>query len=145
MPYATRRILTDNLLIPTGELHDNKRGQAFDFWSKPKQLGKDLNKPVMQGACGYNCTGYDTAFLFDGDGPPEWEKVPVATLASKWSGIQVDVFTDQAAYQIYSCNNMNGTPSTSMSESASYKLTRIQAPSRSSPPKASSTTPLAPE
>lgn len=108
MPYATRRILIDNIEVPTGELHDNKRGQAFDFWSKPKQLGKDFNKPAIHGACGYNCTGYDNAFLFKDDGPPAWETMPVATLASKWSGIQVDVFTDQAAYQVYTCNNMNG-------------------------------------
>lgn len=108
MPYAIRRIATDSILIPTGEIRDNTRGQAFDFWSKPKQIGRDLRKPVMRGACGFNCTGYDTAFLFNDYGPPDWEALPVATLASRWSGIQVDVFTDQAAYQIYSCNNMNG-------------------------------------
>ena len=109
MPYATRRIAVDNTLIPTGEILDNRRGQAFDFWSRPKQIGRDINKPVVRGACGFNCTGYDNAFLFDDDGPPDWQTLPVATLASNWSGIRVDVFTDQAAYQLYTCNNMNGT------------------------------------
>lgn len=109
LPYATRRIAIDNIEIPTGEILNNQRDQAFDFWSKPKQLGEDLNKPVVYGACGFNCTGYDNAFLFDDYGPPEWESTPVATLASEWSGIRVDVFCDQPAYQIYTCNNMNGT------------------------------------
>jgi aldose 1-epimerase len=34
---------------------------------------------------------------------------PVAVLSSEWSGIQVDVYTDQDAFQIYSCNGQNGT------------------------------------
>lgn len=28
----------------------------------------------------------------------------MVTLASKWSGIQLDVHTDQVAFQVYSCN-----------------------------------------
>jgi aldose 1-epimerase len=30
-------------------------------------------------------------------------------LRSAWSGIQVDVFTDQEAFQIYSCGGQNGS------------------------------------
>ncbi|RMZ19123.1 hypothetical protein D0859_16887 [Hortaea werneckii] len=37
-----------------------------------------------------------------------WDAAPVATLASPWSGIQVDIYTEQEAVQIYTCNNMNG-------------------------------------
>lgn len=34
---------------------------------------------------------------------------PVATLASAWSGIRLDIFSDQEAMQLYSCNQQNGT------------------------------------
>jgi aldose 1-epimerase len=33
----------------------------------------------------------------------------VARLQSAWSGIQVDVYTDQDAFQVYSCNFQNGS------------------------------------
>jgi len=33
----------------------------------------------------------------------------VARLRSAWSGIQVDVFTDQEAFQMYSCGGQNGS------------------------------------
>ena len=42
-------------------------------------------------------------------GPYDWrEKGPVASLSSDFSGIQVDVFTDQEAFQVYSCGGQNG-------------------------------------
>ena len=34
---------------------------------------------------------------------------PVATISSAWSGIQLDIYTDQDAFQVYSCNGQNGT------------------------------------
>jgi aldose 1-epimerase len=41
--------------------------------------------------------------------PYDWRSEgPVATLSSEWSGIQLDIFTDQDAFQVYSCNTMNG-------------------------------------
>ena len=145
MPYATRRIAIDNIEIPTGRILENKRGQAFDFWSKPKQLGRGINKPVVNGACGFNCTGYDNAFILEDDGPPDWESLPVATLASKWSGIQVDVFSDQAAYQIYTCNNMNGEYRQPECGGLEMSLTNTKALSLSSQRRDSSPTLLAPE
>ena len=33
----------------------------------------------------------------------------MARLQSAWSGIQVDVYTDQEAFQMYSCNGQNAT------------------------------------
>lgn len=40
----------------------------------------------------------------------DWrQEGPVATLASAWSGIRVDVFSDQEAFQVYSCDGQNGT------------------------------------
>ena len=43
-------------------------------------------------------------------GPYDWRKQgPVATLSSAWSGIRLDIYTDQDAFQLYSCNAQNGT------------------------------------
>lgn len=33
----------------------------------------------------------------------------MASLASPWSGISVDIWTDQDAFQMYSCNGQDGT------------------------------------
>ncbi len=111
MPYATERIATDNILIPTGDILAND--DAFNFWSEPKKIGTDLSPSSLLGACGYNCTGYDTCFTFGADAPSvsaggDWRQSPIATLASPWSGIQVEIYTNQQAMQVYSCNNMNG-------------------------------------
>lgn len=34
---------------------------------------------------------------------------PVATLSSAWSGINLDIYTDQDAFQVYNCAGQNGT------------------------------------
>lgn len=53
-----------------------------------------------------NCFTVNRAAL----GNYDWRtEGPVATLSSDWSGIQLDVFTDQDAFQLYSCNGQNGT------------------------------------
>ena len=112
MPDASRRVATDNILIPTGDILANKKHGIFDFWTAPKQLGANLSSPKLLGACGFNCTGYDSCFIFDRDGQVQssydWRQLPVATLASPWSGIQLDIYTNQQAMQVYTCNNMNG-------------------------------------
>ena len=43
------------------------------------------------------------------DGAYDWRAAPVATLASPWSGIQLDVYTDQEAFQVYGCVAQNGS------------------------------------
>ncbi|KAK8919903.1 hypothetical protein H634G_02842 [Metarhizium anisopliae BRIP 53293] len=112
MPYAGFRVGVDNILIPTGELLPNKKGGVNDFWSEPKQIGASFGDEGMVNNCGFNCTGYDNCFINNRGaiGPYDWRKQgPVTTLSSPWSGIQLDVFTDQDAFQIYSCNGQNGT------------------------------------
>lgn len=117
MPYGGQRIAIDGISIPTGDILANAKYGLNDFWSTPKQLGANLTNPELLGNCGTNCTGYDNCYLTNRDqlGPYDWREKPVATLASPFSGIQVDVYTDQQALQVYTCNNMNGTSSTNLS------------------------------
>ena len=58
LPYSGQRVGVDNILIPTGDILANEEGSVNDFWSAPKQLGADLDKPEAHGNCGFNCTGY---------------------------------------------------------------------------------------
>ncbi|KAL3425498.1 aldose 1-epimerase [Phlyctema vagabunda] len=112
LPYGGQRVDTDPILIPTGDILANQQGGLNDFWSTPKQIGANFSNPDLLGNCGNNCTGYDTCYLTNRDqlGPYDWrESGPVATLRSAWSGIQVDIFTDQDAFQIYSCGGQNGS------------------------------------
>ncbi|KAI4868868.1 galactose mutarotase-like protein [Hypoxylon rubiginosum] len=113
LPYSGQRVGVDNILIPTGDIVANKQGSVNDFWSAPKQIGADLQSSEAEGNCGFNCTGYDTCWIINRgqDGPYDWraEGGFVARLQSAWSGIQVDVYTDQEAFQMYSCNGQNGT------------------------------------
>lgn len=112
LPYSGQYIDIDNIEIPTGNINAIQPYSVNDFWTSRKQFGANITSPALLGNCGYNCTGYDNAYLINRDagGPYDWRmKGPVATLASAWSGIQVDVFTDQDAYQVYSCNGMNGS------------------------------------
>ncbi|CAK3950881.1 galactose mutarotase [Lecanosticta acicola] len=111
MPYARQRIAIDGIAVPTGEILANEKYGLNDFWSAPKQLGANLTDPELLGNCGTNCEGYDNCYLTNREqlGPYDWSAAPVATLASAWSGIQLDIYTDQQALQMYTCNNMNGT------------------------------------
>ncbi|TVY44533.1 putative aldose 1-epimerase [Lachnellula occidentalis] len=110
LPYAGQRIGTDTILIPTGDILANQPGSVNDFWSSPKQLGANFSSPDLVGNCGFNCTGYDTAYVNNREAPYDWrEEGPVARLRSAWSGIQLDVFTDQDAFQVYSCGGQNGS------------------------------------
>ena len=47
----------------------------------------------------------------DQNGPYDWraEGGFIARVQSAWSGIQVDVYTDQDAFQVYSCHGQNGS------------------------------------
>ncbi|ORX95099.1 galactose mutarotase-like domain-containing protein [Clohesyomyces aquaticus] len=112
MPYSGQRISTDGILIPDGIILPNLQYSVNDFWSSPKQLGANFSAPEIHGNCGTNCTGYDTCYIVNRDqnGPFDWRTSgPVATLSSPWSGIQVDIFSDQEAFQVYSCGGQNGT------------------------------------
>jgi aldose 1-epimerase len=120
LPFSGQRIEVDPILVPTGNIIPNMRGSVNDFWSRPKQIGTSFSDPSLEGNCGAGCTGYDNCYLINrnqygsayyqplADGAPWYEVDPVATLFSEWSGIQVAVFSDQDAYQLYSCNGQDG-------------------------------------
>ncbi|POS82099.1 hypothetical protein EPUL_005777, partial [Erysiphe pulchra] len=91
LPFAGQRVGIDTILIPQGDILANAQGEANDFWSMPKQIGANLTSASILGNCGYNCSGY------------------VARLQSPWSGIQLDLFTNQDAIQVYSCHGQNGS------------------------------------
>lgn len=110
LPYAGQRIATDTILIPTGDIQANQPGSLNDFWTAPKQIGANFSNPDLLGNCGENCTGYDTCYLTNRDPPSDWRVgLPVARLRSAWSGIQLDIWTDQEAFQVYSCGGQNGS------------------------------------
>lgn len=113
MPFSGQRVDVDNILIPTGDIIANKPGSVNDFWSAPKQIGANITSPELVNNCGFNCTGYDTCYLVNRaqNGPYDWREDGgfVASLSSPWSGITVDVYTDQDAFQVYSCNGQNGS------------------------------------
>ncbi|TLS23551.1 uncharacterized protein PpBr36_06378 [Pyricularia pennisetigena] len=112
MPYGGQRVAVDNILIPTGDILANQKYSVNDFWSAPKQIGANQTSPELLGNCGFNCTGYDNCWLVNRDqsGPFDWrESGPVATLSSDWSGIKLDIYTDQEAFQMYSCGGQDGT------------------------------------
>jgi len=111
LPYSGQIIDIDNIEIPTGVIGNIPKYSVQDWYSTPKQLGANISSPALLGACGYNCTGYDNAYLVNraAGGPYDWrEKGPVAQLASPFSGIQLDIYSDQDAFQLYTCNTMNG-------------------------------------
>ena len=106
MPYAARLIATDNIQVPTGGL-EVVAGTPFDF-TVPKALGQDVQSAQK---CGFNCTGYDNAFVLDrprGSGTESTEPV-MLSLASPATGIRMDLRTDQACLQVYNCIGQNGT------------------------------------
>jgi len=111
LPYSGQTVGVDNILIPTGDILAAKKYSVNDFWSSPKQIGANLTAPESLGNCGFNCTGYDNCWLVNREqnGPYNWRETgPVASLWSDWSGIRVDVYSDQEAYQMYSCPGQKG-------------------------------------
>ena len=112
LPYSGQRVTVDGDLIPTGPIANIPANSGNDFWTQPKQIGANFTSPDLMGNCGTGCTGYDTCFLVNREayGPYDWQlEGPVATLSSDFSKIRVDVYSNQDAFQVYSCGTENGT------------------------------------
>ena len=106
MPYSKRAIVVDNILIPTGQI-ESVKGSPLDFTS-PKQLGRDIEQAHK---CGFNCTGYDNAFILDKpiSSGHDSADLTVLSLSSPVTGIKMDIKTNQGGIQIYSCVGQNGS------------------------------------
>jgi len=112
LPYSGQRVGVDGILIPDGTILPNLKYSVNDFWSSPKQVGANHTSPELLGNCGTNCTGYDNCYIVNRgqNGPYDWRTSgPVATVASEFTGIKLDIFTDQEAFQVYSCGGPDGT------------------------------------
>lgn len=114
LPYSPRYIEIDNIEVPTGNIGLVKN-TVLDFTS-PKQIGTDILSAVN--TCGFNCTGYDNAFIIDrprysGD---ESTDLTVFTISSPVTGIQLDIKTNQQSVQTYTCNGMDGKISVKQSQ-----------------------------
>ncbi|CAF9920767.1 hypothetical protein IMSHALPRED_004997 [Imshaugia aleurites] len=114
MPYSARYVQIDNIEVPNGTI-GIVNGSALDFTS-PKQIGRDILNAIDD--CGFNCTGYDNAFILDRPrySAPEATDISVLTMYSNVTGIQLDVYTNQQSLQLYACDNLNGTIPVKMSQ-----------------------------
>ncbi|KAF9569343.1 galactose mutarotase-like protein [Agrocybe pediades] len=97
---ASKFVATDGNLIPTGKL-TSVAGTAMDF-RKAKSIGKSIPDTAAAQFCGTGCVGFDNCWIFD----KVQEKSPALSIWSVNSGIKLDVFTNQPALQIYSCNGL---------------------------------------
>ena len=121
LPLSKRFVAADSIEIPTGNISDVSTAYdgALDF-TTPKLVGQDIKK--TSGLCGGGCTGYDTCFLVDRPSyAAQNSLVPAARLASKKTGISLDVATNQAALQIYSCGGQDGSIATKQSQAKRNK------------------------
>ncbi|KAL8712663.1 MAG: hypothetical protein Q9220_003195 [cf. Caloplaca sp. 1 TL-2023] len=124
MPYAARYVEIDNIEVPTGAI-GTVAGTSYDFTS-PKQIGRDIESAVN--GCGYNCTGYDNAFILDRprSTAPESADLSMLTMSSISTGIQMDIYTNQQSLQIYTCDNTNGTIPVKQSQQHADKTTYVE-------------------
>ncbi|KAG0140682.1 hypothetical protein CROQUDRAFT_52879 [Cronartium quercuum f. sp. fusiforme G11] len=104
---APKYIVTDNILIPTGEISSVTR-TPLDF-TKPKKIGTDLK--LTAGLCGVGCIGYASLFFsYILIYLIKSIKEPVMEMWSEKSGIKMTVTTDQLGLQIYTCNDIQPIP-----------------------------------
>ncbi|CAG7917763.1 unnamed protein product [Penicillium olsonii] len=121
LPLSRRFVGGDSILIPNGTIHDVETSfqGALDFTSS-KLIGEDIDKTT--GLCGTGCTGYDTCFLVDRPSTNSADSMSTALRASSsTTGITLEVATNQAALQIYTCSGQNGSIGTKQSQAKRNK------------------------
>lgn len=108
MPYAKRRIGTDGILVPNGEIQLTA-GTGLDFTKPKTTIGQNI--PNTEGDCGTGCTGIDNAFITDRApyADPRDAGLEVLRLMAPSTGIQLSVETNQGGIQLYSCVSQNGS------------------------------------
>ncbi|KAL8726247.1 MAG: hypothetical protein Q9166_006835 [cf. Caloplaca sp. 2 TL-2023] len=127
MPYASRYIDIDNIEVPTGLIGSvSALNNSYLDFTTPKQIGRDILQAIN--GCGYNCTGYDNAFILDRPrySNPESSDLSMLTLSSNSTGIQMDLYTNQQSLQIYTCDNTNGTIPVKQSQQHAENTTYVQ-------------------
>jgi aldose 1-epimerase len=100
LPHSGLRFDFDEDGVPTGDIKSNARGSALDFWSKRKTIRETLLQSHVTSEQGpFNI---DETFMVAGHEPKGTDRKPAASLASEFSGIKVDLFTDQEALHVHS-------------------------------------------
>ncbi len=113
MPFSSRFIEIDNIEVPTGGIaaitsSAGSQIRLLDF-TTPRTIGSSIDADVHQ--CGFNCTGIDTNFVVDRplSSGMDSEAISVLTLSSNVTGVKLDLYTNQQALIVYTCNKLNGT------------------------------------
>lgn len=96
---ASRFVVVDDELIPTGEIAD-VAGTPFDFRA-PRRIGEWIGE--LEGT---RARGYDLCYVLDG--PPF--RAPAARLRDPRSGRTLEILTDQPGLQLYTGNHLDGLP-----------------------------------
>ncbi|KAL6239954.1 hypothetical protein BDW75DRAFT_196554 [Aspergillus navahoensis] len=108
LPLSTRFIATDGILIPNGTIATVDAYNGAPDFTSPKLVGQDIDDAV--GLCGTDCTGYDNCWLIDRPtGYSSDALIPALHMASKNTGITLEVATNTPAIQIYTCNGQDGS------------------------------------
>lgn len=102
---ANKMTPVDETFMTTGEIADIAQGDAFDFYTAPKMVGKDIEADNAQL---HNGKGYDHNWVLQ---PKETKQGLnlAATLYCAATGIQLDVLTDEPGIQVYTGNFLDGT------------------------------------
>lgn len=126
LPYSGLRVGIDGILIPTGELLPNPVASVNDFWSSPSRSEQTLttrrSRAIVERAASDTTTAGSVSsggsktqrcnaetHAVSRNGPYDWRQAPVAHLSSAFSGIQMEIFSEQQAIQMYSCHGQNGS------------------------------------
>ncbi|KAL0957961.1 hypothetical protein HGRIS_000142 [Hohenbuehelia grisea] len=91
---GSRVIQLDSISVPTGEFV-NVASTPFDFRKGKLIGGPDWNNTLN--LCGAGCQGFDHCWVYDDSHGGR----PKTTLKGQKSGIKLEIFTDQAATQIF--------------------------------------------
>lgn len=106
---------TDTILIPTGEL-TNVTGTAYDFLL-PRPIGSGWNETL--GYPGLGKLGYDTCWVNSPSSSFSPASVALSVFSPK-SGIKLELKSDQAALQVYTCGGQDGTTRRKKSQGGGY-------------------------
>lgn len=98
--HASRFVATDGNLIPTGELR-TVNNTPMDF-RKARSVGLSILEISSGEFCGTGCVGFDNCLLFD----KVKDQKPAFSMWNNNSGIKLDIFTNQPALQVYTCNGI---------------------------------------